>query len=80
MMADERDNAHCLRSAVCNGKHIHAKGIFQSCLFVEQIAEIFGIGSLFQINDDTNAFFGGLVGNINDICRLFRLDQTIYVI
>ena len=47
---------------------------------IPSIAEIFGIGALFQVNDDTNAFFGGLVGNINDICRLFRLDQTIYVI
>ena len=79
-MADHRHKPHCLRLSVRNRKHIYAKRILKPCFFVKQIANALGVGSLFQFQNNPDAFFGRLIGNIRNIRRLFCLHKRADVV
>ena len=80
VMLDDRFQPQCLRPAVCHGQHIDAKGILQPGLLVEHIFQVFDICALFQLQHDPDTFLGGLVGNVHDIRRLFRLHKAGHII
>ena len=58
MMADDRHDAHRLRSAIRYRKHIDTKGVFQLGFLVQQILQSLDICSLFQLQNNTDSFFG----------------------
>ena len=75
----DRLKSHDLRLAVTDSQHIDAKGILQTGFLVKQVGEVLHIRILFQLNDNTNALLGGLVGNIHDICGLFGLCKACHI-
>ena len=62
MCLDDTLQAHGLRSSVRNCQHINSKGIFQSGLLIEHIGQILYVRTFLQVNDDTDSFFGRLIG------------------
>ena len=79
MMADDGHKPHGFRPALCHCQHIDAEGVLQSCFFVKHVAEIFHICALFQIQYNTDALFGGLVGNIHNIVGFPCLCQIVHI-
>ena len=79
MMAENRHKSHGFRTSLCHCQHVDAKGIFQPCFFIEHVAEIFHIRSLFQLQYNTDTLFGGLVGNVHDITGFPALCQIIHI-
>ena len=80
MCLDDTFQAHGLRSSVRNCQHINSKGIFQSGLLIEHIGQILYVRTFLQVNDDTDSFFGRLIGNIHDVCCLLGLYQIADII
>ncbi len=77
--ADHFPQPHGLRSAICYGQHIDAKGIFQTGFFIKQVFKIFHIRVFAQFYYNADPFFGRLIGNIHNIHRLFRLSQRRHI-
>ncbi len=75
IVADNGNNTHGFRTAAGHRQHVHAEGILQTGLFVQQVADILRIGALFQVDDNADALLGGLVGNIHNVRGLFGLHQ-----
>ncbi len=61
-------------------QHIDAERILQLRLLVKHVRQLVHIGILFQVNDDTDSLFGGLVGNIHNIRCLLRLHKGADII
>ena len=76
---EDLPEAECLRLTVPDREHIYAECVLQTRLFVEEIAEIVYIRVLAKFNDNPNAFFIGLVGNINDIICYFLFRERCHV-
>ena len=56
-------------------QHVDAEGIFQPGLLVKDIFYFLAVRAFFQFKDDTDAFLGGLVGNVGDFRQLFGFNQ-----
>ena len=55
------------RASMGNCQHVHAEGILQLCLFIQNVADFFDVRILFQFQNDADSFLAGLVGNIHHI-------------
>ena len=55
MMTDDRHNSHCLRSSVCHGEHIHAKGVLKLCFFIKEVLQILGVCTAPHLDDNADA-------------------------
>ena len=80
MILDDLFQIQRLRPSVCHGKHIDAERILQSCLLVKHIGEVFHVRVAFQLQDDADPFLGGLIGDVHNVCGLFRLYEGGHVV
>ena len=80
MILDDLFQVQRFRPSVCHGKHIDAERILQSCLLVKHVGEVFHIRVALQLQDDTDSFLGGLVGDVHNVCGLFRLHERGHVV
>ena len=62
-----------------NRQHIDAKGIFQLRFFIKNIFNFVNVRILFQLQNNADSFFAGLVGNIYHICQLLTFHQIGHV-
>ena len=80
VMGDDLLQSQCFRSSVCNCQHVDTEGILQSGLLIEHVGKVLHVCIALQFQNDTDSLFGGLVGNIHDICGLLGLYQGCDII
>ena len=80
MVSNDLLQSQCFRSSVCNCQHVNTEGILQSGLLIEHVGKVLHVCVALQFQNDTDPLFGGLVGNIHDICGLLGLYQGCDII
>ena len=68
-----------LRSAAGNREHVHAEGVLQARFLVQQVLEVLDVRVLPEFQDYPDALLGGLVGDVDYVGGLARLDQVGHV-
>ena len=58
-----------------DGQHVHAKGVLQLRLLIEDISDFLDIRILFQFQDNADTLLAGLVGNVYHIRKCLVLHQ-----
>ena len=80
MMLNDLLQAERLGFPVGHGQHIHAESVLKARFLIEHVLQVFDIRIFTKLQHDPDAFFGRLVGNVDNVGRLPRLDKCGHIV